>query len=161
MHNDVFGRSGHFTTSPEISQLFGEVRAIPGCVRRCAHAAGGCRGPPCMHMCQMMDAWRSRPIRCGPHAPVLGGGEGGAPACIHPCSHTCVLRCQALLLGTKGRLRCACLSACLLACPACSDGWHLGRVRLDGPGAAALAAAGGARPRARHAHGGPAARQRG
>lgn len=27
MNNDVFGRGGHFTTSPEISQLFGEVSA--------------------------------------------------------------------------------------------------------------------------------------
>jgi len=25
MHKDVFGRSGDFTTSPEISQMFGEV----------------------------------------------------------------------------------------------------------------------------------------
>lgn len=26
MHRDVFGAAGHFTTSPEISQMFGEVR---------------------------------------------------------------------------------------------------------------------------------------
>ena len=31
MKSDVFGSSGHFTTSPEVSQLFGEVQFVLHC----------------------------------------------------------------------------------------------------------------------------------
>lgn len=31
MHGDVFGREGDFITSPEISQMFGEVKSGTSC----------------------------------------------------------------------------------------------------------------------------------
>ena len=75
MKKDVFGTKGDFTTSPEISQMFGEVRINAASTRSCSLAI--------MQMLALwsIDCWRK--LGSPPRVALVEMGPGRGTVAVH------------------------------------------------------------------------------